>query len=531
MVVRDNWIGKPVNFFGNNSRRKVKNNNPFNLKSNRSTLPVNMFRDRDRDGVYDVFDCKPLDPNRQGIIDALVGAVKGIGKGGVKSGWREGMAKPGVVEKYREKRRAAKISRMNIQPQAHLYTPKSKGYAQLPKKPEIELIYGNKRMRDVGRGISREEQAQGKRSSAFRRVMGMAPKQQKYSSQEQLLSGLSPREIERQNVMALVEAEKARRKFRRPFRPQYDDESEAQELVNTTLPSDVAEEQILSHARMKYREEQMNKLKRGADKAMGLGEAAILRLKRANPKYDLTMEFRGKKIKQLQNRLDTEEMSAKRKRKLMNQIERLKTIQEQNKIRLAQTARKQLRKAKILTATSVFPMVTPMSKSHVMGAPGQRGRPRGSLDPRYAPYGGVFGYRKAVAAQKAMFKARMRQIEMQRAQQAQPQYETQQYVPPEAQGAVPDYSQFPQEMQEMPQEQVPMPQYPQQQVQPFQYLQEPEKRPIVPVFKSSGGSPYPPVDTRPLAPSNAYSDAIEKVDAFTGRRYFAPKPKPESWIR
>jgi len=71
--------GKPVNFF----------------KTNSKDYPSNMFKDNDRDGVANAFDCKPNDPNKQGLIDAVVGAVKGIGHGGVKKGWREGMDKPG----------------------------------------------------------------------------------------------------------------------------------------------------------------------------------------------------------------------------------------------------------------------------------------------------------------------------------------------------------------------------------------------------------------------------------------------------
>jgi hypothetical protein len=61
-----------------------------------------MFGDNDRDGVANVFDCKPNNPYDQGIISAIVGAVKGWKSGtGARAGWREGMAKPGVYRQIR----------------------------------------------------------------------------------------------------------------------------------------------------------------------------------------------------------------------------------------------------------------------------------------------------------------------------------------------------------------------------------------------------------------------------------------------
>jgi hypothetical protein len=188
-----------------------------------------------------------------------------------------------------------------------------------------------------------------------------------------------------------------------------------------------------------------------------------------------------------------------------------------------------------------------------------RGRPVGSYDPRYAAYGGVFGYRRALSARKSLERVKqqleeekIRQIQAPRVQAVPSQFkETQaallqrqlkqlqagvppeqiqgldmpeQQIPQEVEGATPDYSQFQEMQQQQMQEQVQMPQV---QQQPFEYLQQ--ERPVGRVFRSYGGSPYPPVDRRPIAPSQQIPGYIETVDAFTGRRYLKPKPRPEKW--
>jgi hypothetical protein len=96
---------------------------------------------------------------------------------------------------------------------------------------------------------------------------------------------------------------------------------------------------------------------------------------------------------------------------------------------------------------------------------GQRGRPRGSYDPRYAAYGGVEGYRRFIVEQnrkRAMVIAQMEAQRM-RAQMTQSQQEQARYMqanPQEAQSQS-DYSQ--QEDVQMPQMQY----VPQQPMQPM----------------------------------------------------------------
>jgi hypothetical protein len=57
------------------------------------------------------------------------------------------------------------------------------------------------------------------------------------------------------------------------------------------------------------------------------------------------------------------------------------------------------------------------------------------------------------------------------------------------------------------------------------------QREIRPVFKSSGGSPYPAVPRQGLTPSRQTIPYgyVESVDAFTGRRFLKQLPKTEKW--
>ena len=66
---------------------------------------------------------------------------------------------------------------------------------------------------------------------------------------------------------------------------------------------------------------------------------------------------------------------------------------------------------------------------------------------------------------------------------------------------------------------------------PNQYSQQSQQRPIRTVFKSSGGSPYPPVNNRSLAPTNQTIPYgyVESVDTMTGRRFLKQLPKTEKW--
>jgi len=230
---------------------------------------------------------------------------------------------------------------------------------------------------------------------------------------------------------------------------------------------------------------------------------------------------------------------------------------EQKDYVIRRTARRQLTgmnqsSTGLRVINQLFPQVRARTKSGgAVGVPGQRGRPRGSYQKEYTKYGGVFGYRKAMALQKKAAKFAKQQAELQAKISGQPQYETQQYVqeevPQETPGAVPDYEQF-QQLQEQaqqgqeviyeqaqPQPQAPPQQYPQYQQPQQQYAQAPQQRPIGTVFKSSGGHPYPAVGQgtaqSSLAPSNANPDYIEYADAFTGERKWKRKTKSEGWSR
>lgn len=90
-----------------------------------------------------------------------------------------------------------------------------------------------------------------------------------------------------------------------------------------------------------------------------------------------------------------------------------------------------------------------------------RGRPKGSYEGKYAAYGGVFGYRKFIARQKAMQVLRQQQM-MQQIREKNPQLAYQIET-----GQVP----MPQQTQQMPQIQQQMPPQPQVQQQPYQNSQ------------------------------------------------------------
>ena len=141
---------------------------------------------------------------------------------------------------------------------------------------------------------------------------------------------------------------------------------------------------------------------------------------------------------------------------------------------------------------------------------------------------------------------RQRMIRRAQPQSQMPQYEQQQYqqvqgqeqLPPEVAQATPEYSQFPgyeqgqsqqmpaqQVQMQMPQQQMPTPQYPQQAPQAS------TMREVKPVFRSSGGKPYPAVDTTPLANNQMTipQGYVENVDSFTGKRYIKKLPTTEKW--
>jgi len=184
----------------------------------------------------------------------------------------------------------------------------------------------------------------------------------------------------------------------------------------------------------------------------------------------------------------------------------------------------QLRQTKALRKgiQNVFPMI-PQKALYTYAQASEskgRGRPRGAYATKYAPYGGVYGYRRFSRAQNA---AQKYQAQLQQAQQRMAQVQQVQGIQT-GQEVLPQFQQVQQQQQfqQLPQLQT----YPQQQqLQTFQ----PSKPPIATVFKSSGGHPYnqlnPPLQSTPQA--NTYQD----TDSFTGRIILRQRPQAEAWIR
>lgn len=394
---RNSFIGKPVDFF----------------KTNTKDYPVNMFKDNDRDGVMNAFDCSPNNPNKQGLIDAVVGAVRGIGKGRVKSGWREGMDKLGNPGSRAYKQRR------EVQRQK-----KDETFSQKNERQQQRIIKNRLRREGIKKVVSNTG----------------------YNTAKRII-----RKIETSN-------------------PNYSKRVRKQYLQNRTNNPNLTREQ---RGRAQYHLSLANKARTG-----------------------LVDKVRNRAIE------------------------------------------------------SVFPVVS--VASYIQGKretiPGMasvgRGRPRGTLDKRYVAYGGVFGYRAYLSQKRQQARAMLQQQQEMMRQQNMPQYEQvqkqmpqyqqsqQSQLPPElqGQGITPEYSQEQQYQQALEQyqsqQQVPQQvQYPQQ--------EQPVKREIVPVFKSHGGSPYPPVDRRPLQTpqSTIPYGYVESVDAFTGRRYLKQLPKKEGWTR
>lgn len=186
---------------------------------------------------------------------------------------------------------------------------------------------------------------------------------------------------------------------------------------------------------------------------------------------------------------------------------------------------------------------------------GGRGRPRGAFAGKYAAYGGVFGYRKAMRAakafqkykavvQRAQMQNQLRQARMVRQQMQQmPQYQNQEMpeIPVEMQMQMEQMAQQGQEQSQYPQ-QLP------QQIQPVQ-----QRREVRPVFRGSGGSPFRPVATSFTQPSQllersqtqvsqappeqhlapvretAPDGYVEATDPWTGRRFIKRLPPQERW--
>jgi len=183
----------------------------------------------------------------------------------------------------------------------------------------------------------------------------------------------------------------------------------------------------------------------------------------------------------------------------------------------------QLRQSKairgLITATTPIPQKALYTYAQSAESKG-RGRPKGAWATKYAPYNGVYGYRKFIRAQNA---AQKYQAELQQAQQRMAQV---QQVPTQTgQEVVMQYQQVQpqQQFQQLPQLQS--------QQQQFQQPQQPQQSlpPIATVFRSSGGHPFKPVNP-PLqrTPNSMY---YEDTDAFSGERIIKQRPQAEAWIR
>lgn len=123
-----------------------------------------------------------------------------------------------------------------------------------------------------------------------------------------------------------------------------------------------------------------------------------------------------------------------------------------------------------------------------------RGRPKGAYAGKYAQFGGVYGYRAYVRAQKAL--ARARQFQGSRVQQL-PQLQQQQQYP-----------------QQQIQQRPGPPQY------PYPNQQQVQQRPAYP-------QQYPP----PQSQNNPQSQYYEDVDAFSGKTIIRKRLPTENWMR
>jgi hypothetical protein len=449
------WIGSPL-----------ARNQPHNFfKTNSKQMPVNMFKDNDRDGVANVFDCKPNNPNEEGLISAIVGAVGGLvgggGSEGAKRGWSEGMAKETRFTKY--------------------YRPK----------------------------VSRESQRQNQEWES-------------YTQHVSKKGSITSREKE----------------FRKALFEQ------RQKLLEKQAKQKAKVELMTPQERTASKMEKMKK----AGEQMGVVRSTF---------HGGTVGFRNYQMA-------------------------MERAIRQGKLSRAQ-------KQKIATTKSlarfVFPVIPAAATKATYGEQGSDkkpgggpGRPKGTV--KYSIQGrpvGVFEWRRYQGEQKRLFRERLKQQQeaykqqrqlqkyqqMPQYEQVQPQQQTQyqQQVPQEmqGQGVTPEYSQFPQQVQQAPVQQVQqqqvyqealpqeeaqlemqpvMPEYPAQ-TYPRQYPQQPQQslqRPIPQIFRGTGGKPYPAVDMSPQAKLASTRQTIpygyvESVDSFTGRRFLKQLPRAENWIR
>ena len=575
------FIAKPHNMFVSNTPNNMFMSKPQNIstksirpfdffKTNPQDYPSNMFRDNDRDGVPNAFDCRPNDPTKQGFIDAVIGAVKGLGKkGGVSEGWKAGMAKPGVVKQYKQYRqeRQAGVQRLKAVRQT----------SPVQLKPQTQIMVQNAGQGVMTMQVPKSAKAATVNSQEMQIDISKIP-QQLTPSKLQRLQTQRQNLLTQKQILLAERAEKAAPKRERKAIRKLE-----QEVYEARHP-------IISKME-KY----------GADKL----KAAQLTIARQAPGYSYAMEFRGKKISALKKQLASaaeNKLSAKQIYNIKQKLATASAVQQKAVLQKGRVHGSKVYKTMERSVEQAFPTVLGNYK-RLQGAPGRgRGRPRGSLDRRYAAFGGVFGYRKWKSEQNRILKEKVQQqreaMRQQKIMANMPEYEKAQYesqVPlteeeqialaqAEAQAQAEQMQQPQQQMpqQQQVQQQQMQPQQPQQQMQPqstsqqikaflfgsglkrpqqqpqtqqysqiqpqadynqpygmtqkyqqpfMQMPQESGIRPVVPVFKSSGGQAYPPVNRVPLAPSSQTipQGYTEVVDLMTSRRYLKPVPKKEAW--
>jgi hypothetical protein len=453
-------IGTPI---GSN-RNPLLSNKPINFfKTRKQDYLVNMFGDMDRDGVMNAFDCKPLDPNREGLLDAIAGAVKGVfskEKGSIKKGWSEGMAKPGVFGKS--------------------------GYKQRQLQKATEEYHANQPKTD--KQISKRQA-----KAIVKRTGGVEQMEQK----------------QRERFASMVSKAKGVGSYVYKAIPG---------LSETMSPKKTVESKV--------------ETKWVIDPKTGKQIAVAWKLKKKQVPTSWS-----ERVEMMRRKVQRGQLSPVEKR----QSGAVKSM-----------------------ARMVFPIIPAGATSGSFqyqsrkGQMGGRGRPRQSYDPRYAAYGGVIAYRRAMVERRKAMRAQMKQQEemmkMQRKARI-PQYEAQQYtqqVPQEVEGATPDYSQFPgyeetpemqmqqpvqltqeqiRDMQMARQAQMAQQQMPQQMQAPQQMPVPFSQRPVGKVLMESQGKPYPAVERTPLQPPRQTIPYgyVEDVDSFTGRRFMRKLPDPEKW--
>ena len=482
-MTKQNWIGKPLG--------PHKPHNFF--KTSKKNIPSYMFRDNDRDGVANVFDCKPNNPFKQGLLDAIIGAGKAVFTKGasVKAGWKEGMSTTKESRGF-EKR----VNRFEAEKQAERSRAQQIEKTLEPKGWESHFNVPQKR------------------------------KQKGWTRQEKEFETTGKPTIEE------FRKQKALREFNK-------------EMARRVAANDPT---ILQKA-ARF----MNRT----------GDTAARKLRTGKPSYSAKLEYRKQKVTELEDAL-AKAKTSKQRYALKRQLERVRTRMDVQQFERKKRKEKSMHRA-VELAFPVTYMASYGSSSGgktVSGIPGRgRGRPRGSLDRRYAPYGGVMGYRKYLSSQRRALRDQLQQqqemLKMNRIkrsqyeqiQQARQVEQGVQQVPQEMQGAAQDYSQYQQleQQQQQPKQQQPQyqeqyqeqPQYQSQQYQPQQtyaqgYPQQQyapvQKKPIATVFKGSGGSPYK-IPQQGLAPSNMYQDVVESTDMFSGKRIMVKKPTPEKWSR